>query len=83
MAFISLKRSKAKYNYLLLLNSKEIGTMNLIWIIFIGISLLSYIVQANLNRKFKKFSKIPLANGMAGRDVAEKMLHANGTYNAK
>ena len=57
--------------------------MNPIWIIFIGISLLSYIVQANLNRKFKKFSEIPLANGMTGRDVAEKMLRDNGIYDVK
>ena len=57
--------------------------MSLIWIIFIGISLLSYIVQANLNRKFEKFSKEPLGNGMTGRDVAEKMLHANGIYDVK
>ena len=54
--------------------------MNLIWIIFIGIALLSYIVQANLNRKFKKFSEIPIANGMTGRDVAEKMLRDKGVY---
>lgn len=54
--------------------------MSLIWIIFIGISLLSYIVQANMNSKFKKYSKIPLGNGMTGRDVAEKMLRDNGIY---
>ena len=57
--------------------------MSLIWIIFIGISLLSYIVQANLNRKFKKYSKESLGNGMTGRDVAEKMLHDNGIYDVQ
>ena len=57
--------------------------MNLIWIIFIGISLLSYIVQANLNRKFKKYSKESLGNGMTGRDVAEKMLRDNGIYDVQ
>lgn len=57
--------------------------MNLIWIIFIGIALLSYIVQVNLNRKFKKFSEIPIANGMTGRDVAEKMLRDKGVYDVK
>lgn len=57
--------------------------MNLIWIIFIGTVLLSYIVQANLNHKFKKFSEIPLANGMTGRDVAEKMLRDNGIYDVQ
>ena len=57
--------------------------MNLIWIVFIGIVLLSYIVQVNLNHKFKKFSKIPLAGGMTGRDVAEKMLRDNGIYDVQ
>ena len=52
--------------------------MSLIWIIFIGIVLLSYIVQVNLNHKFKKFSKIPLAGGMTGRDVAEKISAKTG-----
>ena len=57
--------------------------MNPIWIIFIGIALLGYIVQANLNSKFKKFSKIPVGGGMTGRDVAEKMLRDNGIYDVK
>ena len=57
--------------------------MNLIWIIFIGIALLSYIVQANLNSKFKKYSEIPVGGGMTGRDVAEKMLRDNGIYDVK
>lgn len=50
-------------------------------ILFIGIALLSYLVSANLQAKFKKFSKVPLASGMTGREVAEKMLHDNGIYN--
>ena len=50
-------------------------------IIFIGISILSYIVQASLQSKFKKFSKIPI--GLTGRDVAIKMLHDNGIYDVK
>lgn len=51
------------------------------WIIFIGIALLSFVVQQNLNSKFKKFSKVPLTSGFSGREVAEKMLHDNGIYN--
>lgn len=50
------------------------------WILFIAIALLSWIVSATLQSKFKKYSKIPLTNGMTGRDVAEKMLHDNGIY---
>lgn len=50
------------------------------WILFIGIAIVSYIVQSNLQRKFARYSRIPLTNGMTGRDVAEKMLHDNGIY---
>lgn len=50
------------------------------WILFIGIAIISWIVSATLQSKFKKYSKVPLTNGMTGRDVAEKMLHDNGIY---
>ena len=50
-------------------------------IIFIGIAILSYIVQANLKSKFEKFAKIPV--GMTGRDIAIKMLHDNGIYDVQ
>jgi len=33
--------------------------------------------------KFEKYSKIPMPNGMTGKDVAEKMLHDNGIYDVK
>ena len=49
-----------------------------IYIIFIAITILSYIVQASLQSKFKKYSKEVLPNGMSGRDVALKMMHDNG-----
>ena len=52
-------------------------------ILFVGIAILSYIVQANLQSKFKKFSKMPLDGGITGRDVAIKMLHDNGIYDVK
>lgn len=51
-----------------------------IWIIFIGIALVSWGVSAMLQSKFKKYSKVPLSNGMTGKDVALKMLHDNGIY---
>ena len=49
-----------------------------IWIIFIGFMILSWIVSMVLKSKFTKYSKIPVDNGMSGRDVAEKMLRDNG-----
>lgn len=53
------------------------------WILMGLIALVSYAVSAMLQSKFKKYSRIPLANGMTGRDVAEKMLHDNGIYDVK
>lgn len=53
------------------------------WIIFIGFALLSWLVSSRLKNKFEKYSKIPLPNGMTGKDVAEKMLHDNGIYDVK
>ena len=57
--------------------------MSTYWILFIAIALASYLVQANLNNKFKKYSRIPLGNGMTGREVAEKMLRDNGIYDVR
>lgn len=53
------------------------------WIIFIGIAILSFIVQSSLKSKFDKYSKVPLYNGMTGREVAEKMLRDNGIYDVR
>ncbi len=53
------------------------------WILFIGVALVSYLVQANLQSKFKKYSQVPLASGLSGREVAEKMLRDNGIYDVR
>lgn len=57
--------------------------MSIYWIIFIGIAVLSWLVSSTLQHKFEKYSKIPLPNGMTGKDVAEKMLHDYGIYDVK
>ena len=54
-----------------------------IWILFIAIAILGWVVQARLQSKFKKYSRIPLRNGMTGKEVAEKMLHENGIYDVQ
>lgn len=48
------------------------------WIIFIVFMLLSWVVSARLKSKFRKYSRVPIASGMTGREVAEKMLRDNG-----
>lgn len=55
----------------------------MIWIIFGVFALISYFIQSNLHSKFKKYARIPIANGMTGAQVAEKMLHDNGIYDVR
>jgi hypothetical protein len=55
----------------------------MIWIIFGVFALASWLIQSSLTSKFKKYSKIPIPNGMTGRDVADKMLRENGLYDVK
>ncbi len=54
-----------------------------IWVIFIAFMILSWIVSMVLKTKFRKFSKIPVDNGMSGREIAEKMLRDNGIYDVR
>jgi hypothetical protein len=54
-----------------------------IWVIFIVFMVLSWLVSATLKSKFSKYSKIPLDNGMSGKEIAEKMLHENGIYDVR
>jgi Zn-dependent membrane protease YugP len=54
-----------------------------IWIVsllFLGISML---VSMVLKSKFAKYAKVPLSNGLTGREIAEKMLRENGIYDVK
>lgn len=54
-----------------------------IWILFIAIAIVGWLVQARLQSRFKKYSRIPLRNGMTGKEVAEKMLRENGIYDVQ
>nr|WP_156808638.1 zinc metallopeptidase [Porphyromonas levii] len=48
------------------------------YILMFGVMILGMLVQWNLKRKFKKYSKIRLDSGLTGREVAERMLQENG-----
>lgn len=54
-----------------------------IWVIFIGFTIISWLISHQLKSRFEKYSKIPTANGMTGRDVVEKMLRDNGVTGVK
>jgi len=55
----------------------------MIWIIFIGFALASWLVSHQLKSRFANYSKIPTANGMSGKEVVEKMLRDNNIYGVK
>lgn len=46
------------------------------WIIFIGFALLSWMVSASLERKFKRYQQVLLP--LTGHDIAVRMLRENG-----
>jgi len=52
-------------------------------LIFVAFALVSWLISYQLKSRFKKYSKIPLGNGISGKDVAEKMLHENGIYDVR
>lgn len=55
-----------------------------IYLIVIGVPfLLSLYVSSKLKSKFRHYSKVYLANGMSGKEIAEKMLADNGIHDVK
>ncbi|MBR0499732.1 MAG: zinc metallopeptidase [Bacteroidales bacterium] len=57
--------------------------MYLYWILFIGVAVLSYVVQASFQKEFQQAAQAPLLNGMAGREVAVRMLEEHGIRDVK
>lgn len=47
------------------------------------IMLASWLVGWQLKKKFEKYSKVQLSNGMSGAEIASKMLHDHGIYDVK
>ena len=52
-------------------------------ILMIVIAVISFAVQWRFKSKFKQYSEMPLASGMSGKDIAEKMLRDNGIANVQ
>lgn len=48
-----------------------------------AIMLISWYVSSTLKKKFKKYSKQHLQNGMSGAEIARQMLSDNGIYDVK
>jgi uncharacterized protein len=55
----------------------------MIFVIGIAFMLIGMFVSSRLKSKFAEYSKIGLANGLSGAEIAEKMLHDNNIYDVK
>ncbi|WP_142786544.1 zinc metallopeptidase [Changchengzhania lutea] len=53
------------------------------YILIGAIALVSWLVSNQLKRKFAKYSKVHLRNGMSGAEIAEKMLSDNGIHDVQ
>jgi len=49
-------------------------------LVFLGISMVASMI---LKSKFAAYARLPLANGMTGKEIAEKMLADNGIFDVK
>lgn len=53
----------------------------MVYLLFIAVTVISFLVQRSLQNKFKIYSQEALDVPMTGRDVAAKFLHDNGINN--
>ncbi|WP_297627569.1 zinc metallopeptidase [uncultured Rikenella sp.] len=63
---------------LLTASSSYFYSMGPEFLLIIAIGIVGFIVQSRLQSVFNKYSKVPFAGGLTGREVAEKMLRDNG-----
>lgn len=52
-------------------------------ILFVGIAIISFLVQWRFKNKFKQYSEMPLSSGLSGAQIAEKMLHDSGVFDVE
>lgn len=53
------------------------------YVIGVLVMLVSWLVSWQLKSRFQKYSRTPLANGMSGAEIAQRMLHDHGIHDVK
>ena len=53
------------------------------YLVLVVFGIVSSIVSSTLKRKFKKYSKVALRNGLSGKEIAEQMLNDHGIRDVK
>jgi len=66
-----------------ILQLKTIKSKTMYWIILILTFGFSWYIGWKLKKKFQEYSEVPLAQGLSGKEVAEKMLRDHGIYDVK
>jgi len=54
-----------------------------IYVILIGLAIVSWLIGNKLKNKFEEYSQIPNSAGLSGKEIAEKMLRENGIYDVQ
>ncbi len=57
--------------------------MNSILLVSLIFLAISFLVSSALKGKFTRYAQIPLAKGLSGKEIAEKMLRRNGIYDVQ
>lgn len=55
----------------------------MIWILFIGLTIISFVISKSLQSKFQQYSKLPSEGMLSGKEVAEKMLRDHDIYDVQ
>ena len=71
------------FNVLLYARTTAHSDTALMWVALIVLSILSLAISKSVERKFKKYSKIPTVGHLTGREVAERMLSAHDIHNVQ
>lgn len=71
------------FNILLYTNTSTQGDTLAMWMVLIALSILSMVASKGVERKFKKYSNIPIAGHLTGREVAERMLAAHDIHDVQ
>ena len=61
----------------------EIPGTTLMWGVFLVLTLLSIIASKSVERKFKRYAKIPTRHNLTGHEVAEQMLAAHNIHDVE
>lgn len=67
-------------NFYITFITPTLTIMPAIYLLFIVFMAISWLISSSLKRKFKEYSVVPVAGGLTGKEIAEKMLRDNDIH---